>query len=75
MERAKNSLRALAFNLIDLDNNQTFKDKKKKNIIKNLCKDFVLLKHDKRKGIALIKATEYYTSVEKFFQINRNLSK
>ena len=67
MERAKNSLRALAFNLIDLDNNQTFKDKKKKNIIKNLCKDFVLLKHDKRKGIALIKATEYYTSVEKLF--------
>ena len=47
MERAKNSLRALAFNLIDLDNNQIFKDKKKINIIKNLRKDFVLLKPDK----------------------------
>ena len=46
-ERVKNSLRALAFNLIDLDNNQIFKDKKKINIIKNLRKDFVLLKPDK----------------------------
>ena len=55
MERAKNSLRALAFNLIDLDNNQIFKDKKKINIIKNLRKDFVLLKPDKGNGIVLIK--------------------
>ena len=36
MERTKNSLRALAFNLIDLDNNQIFKYEKKINIIKIL---------------------------------------
>ena len=36
VERAKNSLRALAFNLIDFDNNQVYKDKKKPEIIKNL---------------------------------------
>ena len=35
IERSKNSLRALAFNLIDLHNNQIFKDKNKLNIIKN----------------------------------------
>ena len=67
IERAKNSLRALAFNLTDLHNNQIFKDKNKINIIKNLRKDFVQLKPNKRNGIVLIKATEYYTSVEKLF--------
>ena len=36
VERAKNSLQALAFNLIDFDNNQVYKDKKKLEIIKNL---------------------------------------
>ena len=38
---------------------------KKTNIIKNLRKDFVELKPDKRNGIVLIKATEYYTSLER----------
>ena len=67
MKRAKNSLGALAFNLIDLDNNQIFKDKKKINIIKNLRKDFILLKPDKGNGIVLIKTTDYYSSLEKLF--------
>ena len=66
MERAKNLLRALAFNLIDLDNNQIFKNKKKINI-KSLHKDFVLLKPDKGNGIVLIKALEYYSSLDKLF--------
>ena len=57
----------MVFNLIDLDNNQIFKDKKKINIIENLRKDFVLLKADKGNGIALIKTTEYYSSLEKLF--------
>ena len=54
-------------NLTDLHNNQIFKDKKKINIKKNLRKDFVKLKPDKRNGLVQIKATEYYTSVEKRF--------
>ena len=65
--RAKNSWRALAFNLIDLDNNQIFKDIKKVNVIKNLRKDFVLLKPDEGNGIVLIKTTEYYSSLGKPF--------
>ena len=65
MERAKNLLIALAFDLIDLDNNQIFQDKKEMNIIKNFRKDFILWKSDKGNGTVLIKVTEYYTSVEK----------
>ena len=59
--------RTLPFNLIDLDNNQTFKDKNKINILKNLRKDFFLLKTDKGNGIVLIKTTEYYSSLGKLF--------
>ena len=39
IDRAKNSLRALAFSLIDLDKCQVFKDKKKLEIIKNLVRN------------------------------------
>ena len=60
----------MAFNLVDLYNNQVFKDEKKKNIIKNLRKDFGLLKADKGNGIVLIKANDYYTSLEKPFSDN-----
>ena len=67
VERAKNSLRALACNLIDIDNNQIFKDKKKINIIKKLRNDFAFLKPNKGNGIVSIKATEYYSSLEKRF--------
>ena len=44
VETAKNSLRALGFNLIDVDNNQVYKNKKKLEIIKNLRKELVILK-------------------------------
>ena len=71
MKRAKNSLGALAFNLIDLDNNQIFKDKKKINIIKNLRKDFILLKPDKGNGIVLI----IIHLLRIFFRISRNSNK
>ena len=56
IERAKNSLRALAFSLIDLDldNYQVFKDKKKLEVIKNLPKELVILKPYKGNGIVLI---------------------
>ena len=42
IERAKNSLRALAFSLINLDNCQVFRNKKKLEIIKNVRKEFIL---------------------------------
>ena len=62
IERAKNSLRALAFSLIDLDIYQVFKHKKKLEVIKNLCKELVILKPDKGNGIVLIGTNDYYTT-------------
>ena len=67
IERAKNSLRALAFSLIDLDNYQVSKNKKKLEVIKNLRKKLVVLKPDKRNGIVLIGTNDYCTTVETLF--------
>ena len=55
MGRTQSWLRALAFNLIDLDNNQIFKYEKKTNIMKILRRHFVLIKPDKGNGIVLLK--------------------
>ena len=44
-----------------------FKDKKKLEIIKNLRKELVILKPDKRNGIILIETNNYYTAVENLF--------
>ena len=68
VERAKNSLRAMAFSLIDLENKQIFKDKKKLDIIKNLRKELVILKPDKGNGIVLLNVNDYYNGVDKLFQ-------
>ena len=67
IERAKNPLRALAFSLIDLDNYQVFKDKKKLEVIKNLRKELVILKPDKGNGIVLSGTNDYYATVENLF--------
>ena len=67
IERPKNSLRALAFSLIDLGNYQVFKDKKKLEVIKNLRKELVILKPDKGNGTVLIGTNDYYITVEKLF--------
>ena len=67
VERTKNSRRAMVFSLVDLENKQIFKNKKKLDIIKNL-KELVILKPDKGNGIVLLNANDYYNSVEKLFQ-------
>ena len=67
IERAKNSLRALAFSFIDLDNYEVFKNKRKLAAIKNLRKKLVILKPDKGNRIALIGTNEFYIMVENLF--------
>ena len=67
IQRAKNSLRALAVSLIDVDNYQGFKDKRKLEIIKNLRKELVISILDKGNGIVLIGTNDYYTTVENLF--------
>ena len=53
VERAKNSLKPLAFNLIDFDNKQVYKDKTKLEIIKNLRQELATLKPNKGKSMLL----------------------
>ena len=72
VKRAKISLRAMAFSLIDLENKRIFKVKRKlltlKDIIENLRKELVMLKPDKGSDIVLLNAKDYYNGVEKLFQ-------
>ena len=58
VERAKNSLESLAFNLIDFGNNQVYKDKRRLEIIKNLWKELVILKLDERNGAVLVRTID-----------------
>ena len=59
INRAKNFLHALAFSLIDLDNQNIFKDKKTLQVIKDLCKDNIILKPDNGSGVVVIDTTDY----------------
>ena len=67
IEIAKNLRRALAFSLIDLDNCQVFRDKKKLEIIKNLREKLVILKPDKGNEVVLVRTIDYYSAVENLF--------
>ena len=67
IEIARNLRRALAFSLIDLDNCQVFRDKKKLEIIKNLREKLVILKPDKGNEVVLVRTIDYYSAVENLF--------
>ena len=58
----------MAISLIDLENQQIFKDNKKLDIIKNLRKELVILKPDQGDGIVLLNANGYYNGIKKLFQ-------
>ena len=51
-------MRALAFNLIDSDNQKVFKDKRKHQVIKELRKDAAIPKPDKGNGVHVIDTTD-----------------
>ena len=70
LRRAKNCLRALAFNLIDIDNPQIYKDIKKRKIIQELRKTTAILKPDKGNGIVIIDINDYVLSLENLFSDN-----
>ena len=65
--QAKNQLRALAFNLINLDEKQFFKDKKKLETIRSLKERVVLLTPDKGNGVVILKKEDYEKSIEELF--------
>ena len=65
--KIKNALRSLAFNLIDIDDKNIFKDATKLKIIKNLRKTLVIMKPDKANGIVLLNKDDYTRSMEHLF--------
>ena len=67
INRAKNCLRSLAYNLIDLDNQQVFRDSKKLKILKNLRETCAILKPDKGNGVVIIDTADYHNSISELF--------
>ena len=67
INRAKNCLRSLAYNLIDLENQQVIKDSKKMKILKKLRETCAVLKPDKGNGVVVIDIADYHNSVSTLF--------
>ena len=66
--QAKNQLRAMAFNLINLEEKQIYEDKKKINIIRKLKEKVVLLGPDKGNGVVIMDINDYKDSMSHLFE-------
>ena len=64
---AKNQIRAMAFNLINIEEKQFFKDRKMINTIRTLKEKIVLLNPDKGNGVVLLDKTDYKDSLGHLF--------
>ena len=73
--RAKNCLRALAYNLLDLENQQIFKDSKKLKIIRKLRETTAILKPDKGNGVVIVDIADYYDSLSPIFSDTKKFKK
>ena len=67
VRQAKNCIRAMAFNLINIDDRQIYKDAKKIKVIKKLRENIVLLSPDKGNGVVLLDKIDYTQSMEHLF--------
>ena len=65
--RAKNHLRAMAFNLINIEEQQIFKDKQKIKILRDLKEKVVLLTPDKGNGVVIMDIKDYKDSMHALF--------
>ena len=65
--RAKNHLRAMAFNLINIEEQQIFKDKRKIKIVRELKEKVVLLTPDKGNGVVIMDIIDYKNSMHALF--------
>ena len=65
--KIKNALRSYAFNLIDIDDKNIFKDASKIKIIKHLRKTLVIMKPDKGNDIVLLNKEDYTSYMENLF--------
>ena len=66
--KIKNAIRSYAFNLIDIDDKNIFKDANKIKIIRHLRKTLVIMKPDKGNGIVLLNKEDYTNSMESLFR-------
>ena len=66
--KIKNTLRMLAFNLINIVDTRIYKDSNIVKIIQELRKHVALLKQDKGNGIVLFNMKDYTDSVEHLFK-------
>ena len=65
--QAKNHLRAMAFNLINVNEQQVFKDKAKIKLIRDLKEKIVLLSPDKGNGVVIMDIHDYKQSMQHLF--------
>ena len=65
--QTKNHLRAMAFNLINLEDKRFFKDRKMLDTIKELRQNVALLSPDKGNGIVVMDKEDYKNSLEELF--------
>ena len=65
--QAKNQLRAMAFNLINIEEKQFFRDKKMLDVIRDLKEKVVLLAPDKGNGVVVMDKEDYRNSLEQLF--------
>ena len=65
--QAKNQLRAMAFNLINVEDRRFFKDKRMLETIRNLKERVVLLAPDKGNGVVILEKDDYKGSIEELF--------
>ena len=66
VERAKNTIRAFVFNILDFDNARIRTDNKKIQSIKHLLNENVILKPDKGEGV-IVSRVDYETSMQELF--------
>ena len=67
IHRLKNSLRGMTFNFLNFEDDRIHKDNKRIQIVRNMCKTFVLLKPDKGGGVVVLKKSDYVQSMESLF--------
>ena len=67
LQRTKNFIRGFAFNYININDKQTFRDSKIIKLLKNLRKYVAILKPDKGNGIVLIDIKDYEHCVTTLF--------
>ena len=66
-ERIKTALKSFTFQYLDIDEKQTWQDKKRIKIIRRLHEQVVILKPDKGQGVVLINKKDYVKSMETLF--------